>query len=39
MGHPELAARIAAARRGAEAASGPPSLDASQWVALRTICS
>ena len=38
LGHPALEARIEAARDGVPEAAGPPSLDASGWAALRTIC-
>ena len=38
MGHPALAARIAAAREDAPGTGGPPALDAAGWDALRGIC-
>ena len=38
LGHPALAARIAAAREGASAAAGRPSLDPAGWEALGAIC-
>ena len=38
LGHPALAARIAAAREGAAAVAGPPSLDPAGWAAVRAIC-
>ena len=38
LSHPDLARRAAAAREGAPGVSGPPSLDAEGWAALRAIC-